>query len=86
MERAKRLELIRSLVQACLGNEAYQILKGRDAHGHAHEKNEQSADGKLAVWTEELDEVLHAWPRIESKVQAGVMAIVRSQKIAPPCL
>jgi hypothetical protein len=80
MERAKRLELIASLLQACLGKEAYESLTQRPAHAHAHGENHAFAEDKLAVWAEELHEIIAAWPSIGSNLQNGLTALVRSQK------
>ena len=83
MERAKRLELIISLLQACLDQRVYDTAKCLDAQRDAHETNPAFSRGKVAAWAADLDEVVHAWPSIDSNVQTGLLAIVRSQKIAP---
>lgn len=78
MERAKRLELLRSLLQSCLGDETYQSLMKAGAQGGAHAEKAPEFDPKLEAWIAEMEEFIAAWPKIESAVRAGLMAIVRS--------
>ncbi len=78
MERAKRLELLRSLLQACLGGKTYKSLTKAGAQGGAHAENAPEIDPKLEAWVAEMEEVIAAWPKIEPTVRTGLMAIVRS--------
>ncbi len=80
MERAKRLELLRSLLQASLGEEAYEILTNAGAQGGAHAEKASEIDPKLEAWVAEMEEVIAAWPKIEPTVRTGLLAIVRSQR------
>ena len=80
MERAKRLELLRSLLQACLGEATYNSLMQAGAQGDAHPEKAPKTDPKLEVWVTEMEEVIAAWPKIEPTVRAGLLAIVRSQR------
>jgi hypothetical protein len=79
MERAKRLELLRSLLKSCLGEETYKSLTKAGAQGGAHVEKTLEIDPKLEVWVTEMEEVIAAWPKIEPTVRTGLMAIVRSQ-------
>jgi hypothetical protein len=78
MERAKRLELLRSLLQSCLGEETYNSLLQAGAQGGAHAENAPEIDPNLEAWVAEMEEVIAAWPKIEPAVRTGLMAIVRS--------
>lgn len=78
MERAKRLELLRSLLQSCLGKETYNSLMKAGAQGGAHGENAPKIDPNLEAWVNEMEEVIAAWPKIEPAVRTGLMAIVRS--------
>jgi len=78
MERAKRLELLRSLLESGLGEEAYKNLMKAGAQGGAHAENASEFDPKLEAWVAEMEEVIAAWPKIEPAVRTGLMAIVRS--------
>ena len=78
MERAKRLELLRSLLQSCLGKETYNSLMEAGAQGGAHVEKDSEIDPKLEAWVTEMEEVIAAWPKIEPAVRTGLMAIVRS--------
>lgn len=80
MERAKRLELLRSLLQSCLGEETYNCLMTAGAHGGAHVEKTPTIDYKLEAWVAEMEEVIQAWPKIEPAVRTGLMAIVRSHR------
>jgi hypothetical protein len=80
MERAKRLELLRSLLQSCLGDEAYESLIRAGAQGGAHAEKAPEIDPKLEAWVAEMEEVIAAWPKIEPTVRTGLLAIVRSQR------
>lgn len=81
MERAKRLELLRSLLQSCLGDEAYKNLIQAGAQGGAHAVKAPEIDPKLEAWVVEMEEVIEAWPKIERNVRVGLMAIVRSHHV-----
>jgi hypothetical protein len=78
MERAKRLELLRSLLQSCLGEEAYKNLMKAGAQGGAHAEKACEIDPRLEAWVAEMEEIVDAWPKIEPSVRTGLMAIVRS--------
>jgi hypothetical protein len=78
MERAKRLELLRSLLQSFLGGDTYNSLMQAGAQGGAHTENAPAIDPKLDAWVAEMEEVIAAWPKIEPTVRTGLMAIVRS--------
>ena len=78
MERAKRLELLRSLLESYLDDETYQSLVKAGAQGGAHAKNTPEIDPPLEAWGAEMEEVIAAWPKIEPAVRTGLMAIVRS--------
>ena len=78
MERAKRLELLRSLLQSCLGNETYNSLMKAGAQRGAHTEKAPEIDSKLEAWVAEMEEVIEAWPKIAPAVRTGLMAIVRS--------
>lgn len=80
MERAKRLELLRSLLQSCLGDETYQSLMKAGAQGGAHAEKASEIDLKSESWVTEMEEVIAAWPKIEPTVRTGLLAIVRSQR------
>jgi hypothetical protein len=80
MERAKRLELLRSLLQSCLGKETYNSLMEAGAQGGAHAEKAPEIDPKLEAWVAEMEEVIAAWPKIEPTVRTGLLAIVRSQR------
>jgi hypothetical protein len=80
MERAKRLELLRSLLQSCLGDEAYKSLIRAGAQGGAHAEKTPEIDPKLEAWVAEMEEIIAAWPKIEPTVRTGLLAIVRSQR------
>jgi hypothetical protein len=80
MERAKRLELVRSLLQSCLGEEAYTKLVKAGAQGDAHVEKAPETDPKLEAWVAEMEELIEAWPNIEPTVRTGLMAIVRSKR------
>jgi hypothetical protein len=80
MERAKRLELLRSLLQSCLGDGTYNSLMQAGAQGGAHAEKAPVIDPKLEAWVAEMEEVIAAWPKIEPSVRAGLLAIVRSQR------
>ena len=80
MERAKRLELLRSLLQSCLGDEAYKSLIRAGAQGGAHAEKAPEIDPKLEAWVAEMEEIIAAWPKIEPTVRTGLLAIVRSQR------
>ena len=79
MERAKRLELTRTLLQACSEKETYATAAILDVAGNAQAKNHRFPTEKVQAWAEELDEIVCAWPMIGYSVQHGLMAIVRSQ-------
>lgn len=78
MEQAKRLELLRSLFQSSLGEEAYEYLMKVGAQGGAHAEKALATDLKLEAWVVEMEEVIEAWPKIEPSVRTGLMAIVRA--------
>jgi hypothetical protein len=78
MERAKRLELLRSLLQSSLGDEAYNNVLRAGAQGGAQVEKAPGIDPKLEAWVAEMEEVIEAWPKIEPAVRTGLMAIVRS--------
>jgi hypothetical protein len=79
MERAKRLELLRSLLHSCLVEATYNSLMKAGAQGGAHVENDPEIDPKLEAWVSEMEEVIEAWPKIEPSVRTGLMAIVRSR-------
>ena len=58
MERAKRLELLRSLLQSCLGAETYNSLMKAGAQGGAHAEKAPVIDPKLEAWVAEMEEVI----------------------------
>jgi len=78
MERAKRLELLRSLLQSCIGEETYKCVMKAGAQGGAHAENAPEIDPNLESWLAEMEEVIAAWPKIEPTVRTGLLAIVRS--------
>ena len=78
MERAKRLELLRSLLQSCLGDKTYNSLIKAGAQGGAHTENAPKIDPQLEAWVAEMEEIIAAWPKIEPVVRTGLMAIVRA--------
>jgi len=78
MERAKRLELLRSLLQSCLGDETYNSLTKAGAQRGAHAEKAPEIDPKLEAWLGEMEEVIEAWPKIEPALRTGLMAIVRA--------
>ena len=80
MERAKRLELLRTILQSCLGDETYNSLIQAGAQRDAHAEKVPETDPKLEAWVAEMEEVIEAWPKIEPAVRTGLMAIVRSQR------
>jgi len=80
MERAKRLELLRSLLQSSLGEETYQSLTNAGAQGGAHAEKDAEIDPKLEAWVAEMEEVIAAWPKIDPLVRAGLFAVIRSQR------
>ncbi len=80
MERAKRLELLRSLLQSCLGDETYNSLMKAGAQGGAHTEKASEIDEKLEAWVAEMEEVIAAWPKIDPLVRAGLFAVIRSQR------
>jgi len=79
MERAKRLELLRFLLQSCIGEETYKCVMKDGAQGDAHVENVPEITQKLEAWAAEMEEVIAAWPKIEPTVRTGLLAIVRSQ-------
>ena len=84
MERAKRLELLRSLLQSCLGEATYESLIRASAQGDAHTKKTPDSDPKLEAWVAEMEEVIEAWPKIDPNVRVGLMAIVRAHHASVP--
>lgn len=78
MARPKRLELLRLLLQLCLGDETYNNLMKAGAPRSAHTEKAPETDPKLEAWVAEMEEVIEAWPKIEPAVRTGLMAIVRS--------
>jgi len=84
MERAKRLELLRSLLQLCLGDDTYESLIRASAQGDAHTKKAPDSDPKLEAWVAEMEEVIEAWPKIEPTVRVGLMTIVRAHHASVP--
>ena len=79
MERAKRLELIRLLMQTFADNECCVNYKNSNTAGNAPDKNDKFPAEKMRVWAEEIDEIIHVWPGIGQGVQQGLLAIVRAQ-------
>ena len=79
MERAKRLELLRALLQEANREGLLATSNGYDAAGNAQGGNRGLPVEKVQVWAEELDEIVCAWPMIGESVQYGLMAIVRAQ-------
>jgi hypothetical protein len=75
-----RLELLRSLLQSCLGEKTYNSLIQAGAQGGAHVEKPPVVDPNLEAWVAEMEEVIAAWPKIEPTVRAGLLAIVRSQR------
>jgi hypothetical protein len=84
MERAKRLELLRSLLQASLSDETYKSLMQVGVQGDAHAKKLPEPDLKLQAWVAEMEQVIEAWPKIDPSVRTGLMAIVRSHSGVRP--
>jgi hypothetical protein len=80
MERAKRLELLRSILQMCLGEAAYGKLTQSSAAGAAHVRSVSFLTTKMQVWAEELEEIVRAWPTIADGVHHGMIEIVRAQR------
>jgi hypothetical protein len=78
MERAKRLELLRSLLQSCLDEASYNSLMKAGAQGGAHVDKAPETDPKLDVWVTEMEEIIETWPKIEPTLRKGLLAIVRS--------
>ena len=72
------LELLRSLLQSCVGEATYKSLMKAGAQGGAHAEKTLENDLKLEAWVAEMEEVIEAWPKIEPAVRTGLMAIVRS--------
>ena len=79
MERAKRLELLRVLLQEAKQEYHAEALNGSDAAGNAQTKSRKISIGKVAEWAEELDEIVGVWPMIGESVRQGLMAIIRAQ-------
>ncbi len=80
MERAKRLELLRSLLQSCLGEDTYNSLMEAGAQGGAHAEKASEIEPNLKAWVAEMEELITAWPKIDPSVRTGLLAIVRSQR------
>ena len=80
MERAKRLELLRSLLQSHVSEKTYNSLIHAGAQGGAHAEKAPESDPKLEALMAEMEEVIAAWPNIEPTVRTGLFAIVRSQR------
>jgi len=79
MERAKRLELLRMLLQEANQEYPAESWNNFDAAGNAQTKSRKISIGKVAVWAEELDEIVGVWPMIGESVRRGLMAIIRAQ-------
>ena len=80
MERAKRLELLHSFLQSCLGEATYNSLMKVGAYGGAHAEKAPEIDPKLEARIAEMEEVIAAWPKIEPAVRTGLMAMVRAHR------
>jgi hypothetical protein len=80
MERAKSRELLRSLLQSCLGEKTYNSLMQAGAQGGAPVEKAPEIDQKLEAWVSEREEVIAVWPKIEPAVRTGLMAIVRAHR------
>jgi hypothetical protein len=76
--RKGRLELLRFFLQSCLGDEAYNNVLRAGAQGGAHVEKALGIDPKLEAGAAEMAEVIAAWPKIETSVRTGLMAIVRA--------
>lgn len=79
MERAKRLELLRALLQAANQEDPIATMNSPDAAGNAQVKSREFPIEKVVAWAEELEEIVRAWPMIGESVQHGLIAIVRAQ-------
>jgi hypothetical protein len=79
LERAKRLELLRALLQEANREEPITTTNSCDAAGNAQAKSREFPIEKVAAWAEELDEIVCAWPMVGESVQHGLLAIVRAQ-------
>ena len=79
LERAKRLELIRLLMQTFADYECCVNYNNSNTAGNAPDKNDKFPAEKMRVWAEEIDEIIHVWPVIGQGVQQGLLAIVRAQ-------
>jgi hypothetical protein len=79
MERAKRLELLRELLQACSEEATCAAVANPDVAGDAHTNKRGFSAEKVQAWADELDEIVRAWPIIGNSIQHGLMAIIRAQ-------
>jgi hypothetical protein len=80
MERAKRLELLRSLLNSCLGDETNNSFMHAGAQGGAHAEKAPDFDPKLETWGAEMEELIAASPKIEPTKRTGLLAFVRAQR------
>jgi hypothetical protein len=60
MERAKRLELLRSLLQSHVSEKTYNSLIHAGAQGGAHAEKAPESDPKLEALMAEMEEVITA--------------------------
>ncbi len=79
MERAKRLELIRDILQPYLNSYTYDTVLPSNAAIDASQFKAAVSSDQLNAWTTELEEIVRAWPMLNPSVQGGLMAIIRSQ-------
>ena len=76
MERAKRLELLRSILQDTVDQSTCDCHTANEGAGGAHAPK---APSELDRWSLETEEVLAAWPALATGIRQGVVALVRSQ-------
>jgi len=79
LERAKRLELIRMILHHYVNQRTYEIITSPVAAGNTSQFLAGKKSHQLDVWTTQMDEIMKAWPAMNSKVQDGLMTIIRSQ-------
>jgi hypothetical protein len=79
MERAKRLELLRQVLQSVIDQCTYESLCQASAAQAASKGLGLISKAKIIAWTEELEAVMRTWPSMNDGMRQSVVAIAQSQ-------
>jgi len=79
MERAKRLERIREILQGYLGIEAYIKADNANSSGAALPEYNSISEVEIMAWAKQLNDIVCGWPTLNDGLRQGLLIISRAQ-------